>query len=424
MSEFLTKIAEESDVLAELLYKAASDEVASYTEDEVMELLSAALESDEVDQNAPEVQEELAKKAESGELEEYLILKVAELAAEDVYTNFDQEKIASADQGFETAAASKAVGQFLEMNGAAILGPTNGTAPNYFGSVIHSGVDKNVFGGYGKQIITSILKPEAAQAGNKISQLLSATNMNIIKSAEAENEERLVEFVELLEKSAAEAGQTPDEFVYGIGKDEIEDYIRENVSLTEMHRAEKTASDLTLDYIEKRASELEIDEDRFVVAVGIEKAASELDGVIAEKLAEAEKEAAIGLGKSTAYGAGIGALLGGGAGAWKSRNEDGKEKLKSILKGVAGGGAAGAGLGAASAIGRQGSALAGKGSSLKDKIQGSGRVAKMHAEGAYNSAKKSVGEGAEKVKGLFKKKEKPSDTVLKLAQERLYGTNA
>lgn len=425
MSEFLTKIAEESIDLADIIVKVAADEVASYSDEEIEQLLSAALESDGIDQEKPEVKADLAKKAESGELLEYLNLKVAEAASEDIWNNFDQEKIASADQGFETAAASKAVGQFLEMNGAAILGSPYGTAPNYFGSVIHSGVDKNVFGGYGKQIITSILKPEAHQATGKISQLLSATNMNNIKTAEdieKENDAKLAEFMDILEKSANEANQTVDEFAYNIGRDEIEDFIRENVSMTDMLKNEKTASDLVFDYIEKTASELNIDQDRFVIAIGIEKAAAELDAVLAEKLAESEKEA--GLGKATAAGAGIGALLGGARGAMKSKGEDGKGKFKSILKGVAGGAAVGAGAGAAGKTVKDGLSIGDKG--FKGKMTGIGTAAKMHGESAVSAGKK----GFEAVKNKMGKKAEDvtsavdTKTILELAQERLYGNNA
>ena len=369
MSEFFEKIAAENEDLAEIFIKvAAEDVVGDMTDEERLEELLIDLENAGVDLEDPEVIEEL-KEASDEDIYEYNLEKALDIMSEDFLNNV--EKIAAGvEPGFETAAAARAVEQYFDLNGAALLGTSFGPGNNQFGTTLSPLVDKNVFGGYGKQIITNNILPYAVNASGKIGGLIGGTNMNIIKSAS--DDELLDFFYTKLAEAAEFEDQTVDEFVHDLGMEAlieeikeasegkvgsfIKDASRKSKSIfrkkKEEEEEEKEASDIAYDYVELVADEIGADPEDLVLEYGLEKAAEYLDEVfekeakVLDKIKSGGKWFVTNPGGRYVTGATVGAGLGAYIGSRKGEDKD--EKIKNALKGGIIG--AGSGVGAAYAL--------------------------------------------------------------------------
>lgn len=391
MSEFLEKVAQENANLADVIIKVAEDEIVSKMtpEDQLDELLGD-LEEQGVDLESPEVLNALKTASDNGEIYAYNLEKAADFMSEDIL------KVAAGEPGFETQAAAKAMEQFFDLNGAALLGSSFGTAPNEIGTTIHPGIDKNVMGGFGKTIMTTNIQPAAVQASGKIKSLLGGSNMNIIKAAEAgEDEIRNFLYTKIAEAAELE-GQSVDEYVHDLGMEALTEEVKVAGEKTEKvknflksipgkaksiftkkkeeSKETKEASDAAYEYVEKVASENGVDPEDIILEYGIQKAAEVLDAELAKQTEQPEAtEKVAGLkGMLTSMGnslkskgmsalesaskaykteggrAATGAVAGAGLGtllaARKNKGvDDKKTKIKNYLLGGLGGAAAGAG---------------------------------------------------------------------------------
>lgn len=310
MSEFLEKVAQESQDFVNVIMKVAEDDVVKVlTPQEQLDNYVAACEANGANLEDPKVLESIKTAEAAGDVYKWNIQNVSEIIAADIV------KSASGDQGFETAAAAKAVDSFFDLNGAANLGSSFGTAPNEVGTVINASTDKNVFGGFGKIIRTGITNTaQSVNATSKVKSLLSGSNLNNIKTAS--DEEVLERLYTIIKTAADEAGQTPEEFVYDLGIDALtEQAIAEKAKETpaatsegkiasmlkkkkegeeedgkgkknifmkkkEQKEESKEASDVVYAYIEKYASENKVDPEDLVLNFGLQKAAEYVDEVL------------------------------------------------------------------------------------------------------------------------------------------------
>lgn len=481
MSEFFEKVAAENEDLADVIIKVADEEVVSQlNEEEQLDAFLDALEAEGVDLNDPKVLEEL-KTASADDIYTYNLANVTEIISEDIC------KVAAGEPGFETAAAAKAVEQFFDINGAATFGSSFGPGNNSFGTTISPVVDKNVFGGFGKQIMTTNIQPNAVNASGKISGLLNGSNMNIIKAAS--DEDIMEYFFTKLAEAAELEGQTVDEFVHDLGiealKDEVKVASTENEGKVaafvkgaaakekksifkkkkEEESEEKEASDVVFEYVEKVASENNVDPEDLVLEYGLQKAAEYLDELHAEMEKEAgdkwdkfknfvkdtgvkSKDAVVSTAKKSVFtnkgrvllGTAVGAAAGAGYAAAKGgeKGESTSDKLKRYGKSVGIGAASGAtaGQGVNTVMGalarRKASAESVAGmdrnpwTGKKEKGFSFMTSLKNELVGQKDTIKDKAISAKDKVKRMFKKQEKNSsdetfeNTLYQLAQEKLY----
>lgn len=352
MSIFYEKIAAENQDLANTIAEVAKEEFDNLSDDEKLEMLEYFLTEDGLDLTDASVQNEI-KQASDQELYLYGLEKIAELISADIVNNID--KVAAGEAGFETQAASRAIENFLDVHGSAVLGSTFGMGDNAIGTVVTPGTDKNVFGGFGSKLFRTNYSPYTVNSTGILTNLIRGTNMNTFKFA-SEDEQLFNFFIEKVAEAAEYEDQSVEEFLYDLGLEALEDEIlnSENIdinklSLHDSKVATKQASTVALDFVEKVASETGYTPEDLVIEYGFEKAAEYVGDVI-DKMAAGEKLK--NFLKTTKGKTILGLLAGGVAGgirsALKNKDEEElttKDRILQIAKGVGIGGAIGAGAG-------------------------------------------------------------------------------
>jgi hypothetical protein len=328
---YFEKIASDSQLLADEIIKVASEEINGMEPQDVYNEMISELAEAGYDTTGV-----TPENVDWQEVYNYGVEKTAEFIAEDIV------KVASgASVNYETNAASKAVAPFLENDGVANFGSAFGAGNGPIGSVVHAGIDKNVFGGWGTLIGKPAFAENAVSAAGKVPGLLGSTNM---KLASEDPNERMEAFREVLAKTAEDEGQSLDEYIFDLGMEALVNEIKEesipegkvaewlspDLTFYEQKRKEsevtKLASDQAFANVEEYAAENEVDPVDVVLEYGVEKAA--------EYIEEFMKEAAKG-GKSTAMLKNMKKSVGK---AGKTVSNFASKGVKSLDKGVSGAG--------------------------------------------------------------------------------------
>lgn len=284
---YFEKIASDSQLLADEIIKVASEEINGMEPQDVYNEMISELAEAGYDTTGV-----TPENVDWQEVYNYGVEKTAEFIAEDIV------KVASgASVNYETNAASKAVAPFLENDGVANFGSAFGAGNGPIGSVVHPGVDKNVFGGWGTLIGRPAFAENAVSAAGKVPGLLGATNM---KLASEDPNERMEAFREVLAKTAEDEGQSLDEYIFDLGMEALVNEIKEesipegkvaewlspDLTFYEQKRKEsevtKLASDQAFANVEEYAAENEIDPVDVVLEYGVEKAAEYIEEFMKE----------------------------------------------------------------------------------------------------------------------------------------------
>ena len=279
---YFEKIASESQLLAEEIVKVASEEIDGMNPQDVYEEMMTDLKEAGYD-----VSGVTPENVDWQKVFDYGVEKTAEFISEDI------AKVASgASINYETAAAAKAVSPFLENDGVANFGSAFGAGNGPIGSVVHAGIDKNVFGGWGTLIGRPAYAENAANASGKINSLLSATNM---KLASEDPKERLEAFTEVITKTAADEGQSLDDYIFDLGiealinerktesipQGKVAEWLQPELSFYESRKKEeeitKRASEEVYSAIEEYAKENSVEPVDVVLEYGIQKAAEYIE---------------------------------------------------------------------------------------------------------------------------------------------------
>lgn len=227
--EQFEKIAQDDTYLAEEIIKVASEAVSDLTDEDILDEFLADLEEAGYDLQDEAVVAEIDEmlQNEPTQFGDYVTEKAAELISEDVI------KVASGmTEGFETAAASKAVANYFDMHGAANFGSSFGPSAIGTGSAIPPGADARIGGGWGGLIGGGNLNPHNVNAAGKVSGVLNGGYSQNIRTASDPDEEALEEFANAIEAAAHEQNQSVDDFVRDLGYEALEaqanQYLSEN----------------------------------------------------------------------------------------------------------------------------------------------------------------------------------------------------
>lgn len=215
MYEF-EKLAEEDVTLAEEILKVAADTVDDLTEDELVEDLLNELAAEGYDLDDPEVAEEVGNYLAEGLHLDDATEKAAEYITEDIL-----KVAAGVTTGYETEAASRAVGNYFNLDGVANMGSAYGSAPVNTGSAISGGADRNVHGGYGTLMGQSEPNAHALNATSKLSGVLAGNYSASFKSA-SDNSDIISD---LIDEAAYSEGQSVEDYLMDVGYEALEEEI-------------------------------------------------------------------------------------------------------------------------------------------------------------------------------------------------------